>query len=390
MSRKNRHNAEPVGNAPGVSAEMNGIARADRRTKDLAKRLVPGEIAIIDHADLDRVAAETLAESGIVAVVNAAQSSTGRYPNEGPLILLRAGIAILDGVGTQIMDESLDGRSVVLRGDDLVMEGTVIASGIRRTVRDIEEIHERSRAQLGAEFVRFVENTAGYFEHNQDLLSDDLEVPDVGIDFTNRHVLMVVRGHDYREDLQLLAASGYVADQRPILIGVDGGADALLEMGMRPDVIVGDFDSVNEETLRCGARLVVHAFPDGRAPGAERLQELGLDHQLFKASGTSEDIAMLMAFLRGASLIVAVGTHSSMVDFLDKGRSGMASTILTRMKVGPILVDAKGVSRLYNSRLRKRDLALLVVGALLAMAIIIVASEPARLLIRTLWSDFTG
>ncbi|HNI34762.1 MAG TPA: putative cytokinetic ring protein SteA [Microthrixaceae bacterium] len=373
-----------------ASTIVSGATRSDRRTKDLAKRLQPGEIAVIDHKDLDRVAAETLAEAGIVAVVNAAESSSGRYPNEGPVIVLEAGIALVDGVGSDIMDRWEDGTLMTIDGADLVVDGEVVAHGVRQTTESIHEIHERSRATLGAEFIRFVENTVEYFDHNRDLVSDDLDVPDVGIDFTGRHVLMVVRGHDYREDLQLLRDSGYVGEQRPILIGVDGGADALLEMGMRPDVIVGDFDSVSESTLRTGAKLVVHAFPDGHAPGAERLDELGLPYATFKASGTSEDIAMLMAFNRGAELIVAVGTHSSMVDFLDKGRSGMASTILTRMKVGPILVDAKGVNRLYHSAVRKRDLLLLVAGAMVAIAILIVVSDPVRLVIHSIWSDLTG
>lgn len=373
-----------------ADARVVGTARVDRRTKDLAKRLRAGEVAVIDHADLDRVAAETLAESGIVGVVNAAESSSGRYPNEGPIIVLSAGIALIDGVGSDVMDLINDGAELAIDGESVVIDGTVVAHGTRQTLATIEEIHERSRATLGDEFIRFVENTVEYFDHNRDLVSDDLVVPATGVRFKDRHVLIVVRGHDYREDLQLLRNSGYVADQDPVLIGVDGGADALLEGGMTPDVIVGDFDSVSEATLRCGAKLVVHAFPDGHAPGAERLDELGLDYQLFKASGTSEDIAMLMAYLEGASLIVAVGTHSSMVDFLDKGRSGMASTILTRMKVGPILVDAKGVSRLYHVGVRKRDLLLLVLGALIAIAIIVVVSDPIRLVIHSLWSDLTG
>ena len=372
------------------SVVVSGATRTDRRTKDLVKRLRVGEVAVIDHRDLDRVAAETLAESGIAAVINAAESSSGRYPNEGPVIVLSAGIVLIDNAGPEIMDRFEDGTVVTIHGDEILVDDEVVATGVRQSLASIEAIHERSRANLGAEFIRFVENTVEYFDHNRDLVSDDLEVPDVGIDFEGRHVLMVVRGHDYREDLLLLRNSGYVGEQRPILIGVDGGADALCEMGMQPDIIVGDFDSVSEPALRCGAKLVVHAFPDGHAPGAERLDELGLDYFTFKASGTSEDIAMLMAFNRGASLIVAVGTHSSMVDFLDKGRSGMASTILTRMKVGPILVDAKGVSRLYHSAVRKRDLLLLVAGALAAIIIIVIVSDPVRLVIHSIWSDLTG
>ena len=373
-----------------ASIVVTGATRTDTRTKDLVKRLRVGEVAVIDHKDLDRVAAETLAESGIVAVINASESSSGRYPNEGPVIVLEAGIALLDGVGADIMDRFDDGTVVTIHGDEVLIDDEVVATGVRQSLESIAEIHDRSRATLGAEFIRFVENTVEYFDHNRDLVSDDLEVPDVGISFEGRHVLMVVRGHDYREDLLLLRNTGYVNEQRPILIGVDGGADALVEMGMPPDIIVGDFDSVSESALRGGAKLVVHAFPNGRAPGAERLDELGLDYFTFKASGTSEDIAMLMAFNQGASLIVAVGTHSSMVDFLDKGRSGMASTILTRMKVGPILVDAKGVNRLYHSAVRKRDLMLLVAGALAAIIIIVIVSDPIRLVIHSIWADLTG
>ena len=354
-----RRSAASLRSQSGGSPErLIGPARTDSRTKDLVKRLRPGEVAIIDHRDLDRVAAEGLAAAGIAAVIDAAPCSSGRYPNEGPLILLDAGIAVVDEVGGWIMGAVEDGYAITIDGGDVYVDDTLVASG--------------------------------YFEHNRDLISDDLETPDVGIDFTDRHALIVVRGHDYRDDLQLLRTSGYIGEQRPVLIGVDGGADALIELGMKPDVIIGDFDSVDESTLRCGAVLVVHAYPDGRAPGAERLEALGLDHLLFRASGTSEDIAMLLAFIRGASLIVAVGTHSSMVDFLDKGRSGMASTILTRMKVGPILVDAKGVSRLYQGGVRRFDLAILVVGALAAMIVITLVSEPLQLLLHSIWSSITG
>ncbi|MBS1837827.1 MAG: hypothetical protein JST64_09040, partial [Actinobacteria bacterium] len=237
---------------------------------------------------------------------------------------------------------------------------------------------------------RFVENTVEYIEHSTDLIDDDLEVPDLGLDWTGRQVLVVVRGSGYREDLRLLHRTGYLREMCPVVVAVDGGADALLDEGTTPDVIIGDMDSVSERALRSGAALVVHAYRDGRAPGSERLAPMGLDHHLFRASGTSEDIAMLLAYELGADLIVAVGTHTSMVDFLDKGRAGMASTMLTRMKVGPILVDAKGVSRLYQGRVRKRDLLLLVAAAVFAMFVIVMISEPIRLLIRANWVLLTG
>ncbi len=375
---------------PEEAGPVRGPARTDRRTKDLVERLERGDVAIIDHADLDRIAAEALADAGVTAVLNAAESCTGRYPNQGPLVLLEAGIRLVDGLGPDIMTAVPEAGEVVVEGADVLYEDEVIASGVEQSIESIEEIHDRSRANLGAEFERFVDNTVEYLDSNLDLLADDLDIPDVGVDFTDRHVLVVVRGHDYREDLALIGSSGYITEMRPILVGVDGGADALMELGLTPDVIVGDFDSVSERALNCGAALVVHAYPDGRAPGAERLDALGLAHTSFRASGTSEDIAMLLAYEHGASLIVAVGTHTSMVDFLDKGRSGMASTVVTRMKVGPILVDAKGVSRLYRTQVRKRDLLLLVAAAVIALIVIAIVSEPIRLIIRAYWDDLTN
>lgn len=369
---------------------LRGRAMVDHRTKRLVSRLRPGDIAVIDHEDLDRVAAESLVEARPAAVLNVARSSSGRYANEGPLLLLRAGIVLVDDLGPALMEDLSEGATVEIEGHKVLHDGNLVAAGIRQDIESILAIHEHSRGRLGAELSLFVQNTVDYVEDNRDLVEDDLAVPELGVDLSGRHVLIVVRGHDYKDDLAHLRGSGYLREMSPVVVAVDGGADALLEHGVTPDVIVGDMDSVSEAGLRCGARLVVHAYRDGRAPGATRLEELGLDHVLFLASGTSEDIAMLMAWEMGAELIVAVGTHSSMVDFLDKGRAGMASTVLTRMKVGPILVDAKGVSRLYGGRVRKRDLLLLVLAALFAMAVVIAISEPIRLLIRTNWVLLTG
>jgi uncharacterized membrane-anchored protein len=374
---------------PASPLELGGPARAGARTKDLIAALSVGDVAIIDHEDLDRIAADSLVERGVVAVINAAPSSSGRYPNDGPLVVLSAGIALVDGCGPSVMSIP-DGSAVTIDGSEVLVDGEVVALGVRQSISSVEAVHRESQATLGAEFSRFVGNTMEYLEDNLDLLDDDFEVPDVGIDFSGRHVLVVVRGHDYRDDLALIRGSGYISEMRPILIGVDGGADALLDVGLRPDVIIGDMDSVSERALRSGAALVVHAFRDGRAPGAPRLVEMGLEPILFVASGTSEDIAMLLAFERGAELIVAVGTHTSMVDFLDKGRRGMASTVVTRMKVGPILVDAKGVSRLYSSRVRKRDLLLMIAAAVIALIVIAIVSEPIRLVLRASWTDLTS
>ena len=364
-----RRELEPAGDV------ILGRARVDRRTKDLVKRLQPGEVAVIDHIDIDQVAAEGLIDAGAAAVVNAASSVSGRYPNLGPLLLASAGIPLVDDVGSDVLDRVQEGQTVAVAGGNVLVGDLLVAEGTRQTLESLEERVADARRTMGDELERFAVNTIDFLRRERHLLLDDLDVPDFGLSIRGRHVLIVVRGAGYRDDLAQLRQGGYIQDLRPLLVGVDGGADALLEIGEQPDVIIGDFDSVSERALRCGALLVVHAYPGGRAPGAERLDELGLEYEVFESAGTSEDIAMLLAYENGAELICAVGTHSSMVDFLDKGRGGMASTFLVRLKVGPILVDARGVSRLYQSRVRKRDLILLVVAALFTMVMVSTATK---------------
>jgi uncharacterized membrane-anchored protein len=366
------------------------IARVDTRTKRLVKRVQPGEIMVIDHADLDRVAAETIVEAQAGAVINAADSISGRYPNLGPLLVCAAGIPLIDGVGSEVMAAIEDGQVVTISGGDVLVDGTVVGSGVRQSMQLLEDRIETARQSMGAELERFAENTLSYLSQERHLLLDEPDIPEIALDMKDRHVLIVVRGAEYKDDLDTLRRSGYVGEMRPLLVGVDGGADALLEIGQVPDLIIGDMDSVSERALRCGAALVVHGYEDGRAPGSKRLNDLGLDHVVYSAAGTSEDIAMLLAYEKGAELIVAVGTHSSMVEFFDKGRAGMASTFLVRMKVGPILVDAKGVSRLYHHTVRKGDLALLVLSAVFTLVVIIVISEPVRLVLRGYWLTLTS
>jgi len=369
---------------------ITGIARLDRKTKRLVRRLTPGDIAIINHADIDRVAAETLVDAAPAAVINAAPSTTGRYPNLGPLLLCQAGITLVDDVGSEILDQIAEGQVATIDGDKIVLAGEVVATGVRQNLETVEAAIDDARQNIGPELERFAKNTVIYMRQELDLITGELAVPEVRIPLKDRHVLIVVRGIDYKEDLRLLRQSGYLSDVHPVLIGVDGGADALLEIGETPDVIIGDFDSVSETTLRCGAQLLVHGYTDGRAPGADRLDDLGLPYTVFSAPGTSEDIAMLLAFEHGAELIVAVGTHNSMVEFLDKGRAGMASTFLVRMRVGSTLVDAKGVSRLYNQSVRTRDLVLMVLAALFTLAVVFALSEPVRLVLRAFWVTLTA
>jgi uncharacterized membrane-anchored protein len=360
-------------------------ARVDRRTKNLLRRLQPGEVAIIDHEDLDRVSAEGLVERGVSAVVNAAHSISGRYPNLGPLILIEHGIPLVDGVGRLLMSKVGEGDRVRVDGDHVYSGDGLVAVGIRQSRDSVLAEMDAARQNLAEQFDSFAANTMEYLVRERDLLFGGAGLPTLEHDLAGRHVLVVVRGYDYKEDLAALKP--YIKEVRPVLVGVDGGADALIEEGYRPDLIVGDMDSVSEGALRGKAEIVLHAYPDGAAPGAERLAALGIPYKEFRASGMSEDVAFLLAHEKGADLIVAVGSHGNLREFLDKGRKGMASTFLVRLRVGEILVDAKGVSRMYRGRLRGRDALLLVGAALLAFIVVVAISPPLRLLARLLYES---
>lgn len=370
-----------------LSGDLSGIVRVDKRTKDMMARLQPGEIAVIDHEDIDRVAAEGLVLRRVKAVVNASRSSTGRYPNMGPLLLVSAGIPVLDDAGPAVM-ELTEGVRIAIEGDKVLCvdgDGTrEVARGQLLDAAGVEEALDKAKRSISVELERFAENTIGYIKDERDVLLEAARLPEVRTQFHGEHVLIVVRGHDYKEDLKALRS--YIREVRPVLIAVDGGADALLDNGLKPHMIIGDMDSVTTEALLSGAELVVHAYPGGYAPGLERIRSLGIeDAVVYEATGTSEDIAMLLAFERGAELIVAVGTHANLVEFLDKGRKGMASTFLVRLRVGPILVDAKGVSRLYRGRVRRSDLFLLLGAALFALIVAFSLSDILRLEVQLYW-----
>ena len=351
--------------APGnTDSEAQGPARVGTRTKDLTKRLRPGDVAVIDHVDIDRVAADALVAAQPAVVLNAARSTSGRYPNAGPGILVDAGILLVDDLGPAVMSVH-DGTTVEVSGSKVLVDGQVVAEGQRQTLTTVAASLAAAREGLSSEIENFAENTMTYLRRERDLLLDGVGVPDVQTSFDGRHVLIVVRGYHYREDLAMLRS--YITENRPVLVGVDGGADAIIDAGWKPDMIVGDMDSVSDRALSSGAEIVVHAYRDGKAPGLERVEALGVEPVVFPATGTSEDIAMLLADDKGAELIVAVGTHATLVEFLDKGRAGMASTFLTRLRVGGKLVDAKGVSRLYRTRISNLQLTLLSLAGVAAV-----------------------
>lgn len=360
---------------------LQGIVRIDRKTKDLVKRLEPGDIAIIDHPDLDEIAAQSLLEARVKAVINTQAFSTGRYPNLGPKLLAEYGVLLLDQVGSEIIGRVTEGELIrVVDNRVETQNGEVLGEGTVLTKSLIRRQMIKAQSNLVPLAEEFIDNTLEFAQREKGFVLGEVEFPELRTEFEGRHVVVVVRGHNYRADLSTLRS--YILDVKPVLIGVDGGADALLEIGQKPELIIGDMDSVSDRALQSGAEILVHAYPDGRAPGLVRIQNLGLAAQTVAAPGTSEDIALLLAYELGAALIVAVGTHSGMIDFLEKGRRGMASTFLVRLKVGSVLVDARGVSELYKIRSGHRYLLQVVIAAALPLALLSLLSSPVRQVLR--------
>jgi len=381
--------------ADSVSALNAGPARLGRRTKDLIKTLNPGDVAIIDHPDLDRIAAEGLIRAQVIAVVNSAAFITGRYPNSGPQQLIEAGITLIDQAGPDAFAAIPEGAVVEIRDDNLWVGDRLEVTAHNLTMSEVVAAMDLARANIGTELELFAENTLRYVQQESDIAFAPIKLPPLKTSIEGRHALVVVRGYDYQSDIKALRP--YIRQYRPVLIGVDGGADALLENGLTPEIIIGDFDSVSESTLSSANDLVHHIHVDGRAPGRDQLQEWGVEYEEFVIDGTSEDVAMLLAYEAGATLIVAVGTHATMVEFLDKGRKGMASTFLTRLRLGPMLVDAKGVNQLYEGAPRRRDWLLLIGAALVVIGVMIAVSRPLQtvidgfgLTLRDLWFSAFG
>lgn len=357
--------------------------RLGRRTKHLVKRLGPGDLAVIDHLNIDRIAAEELIATGVRAVVNASPSSNGRYPNAGPLLLARAGVLLLDALDVDPFELLREGERVTIAGGAVLVGGCELLRGRVLEVTELERQLDDQRERVDEALAEFAENTVAHVRQETDLLTGSVEFPPTRASFRDRHVLIVVRGEHHRRDLKALRA--YIRDVRPLVVAVDGGADGALEGGLKPDVILGDMDSAGDEALRCGAELIVHAYPDGRAPGRQRLLDLGLEHTLVPAAGTSEDVAMLMAYEKGAALIVSVGAHFNLIEFLDRKRGGMSSTFLTRLRIGERLVDAKGVSRLYNPSSSFGPMALFLGAFMILLGIVVITSPALNDLVQLIW-----
>src|SRR4051794_13697098 len=375
---------------PPKEIEISGPARIGKRTKRLVKRIGSEDVAVIDHDAIDRVSGEDLVACGVRCVLNVATSASPRYGNQGPVLMTEAGIHLVDMPGAPLFDVLKDGEQVIVRGDRLYRAGNgdpgadeLVWEGEVQDREAVTRAYEAGRRGIGEALEAFATNTMTHIREERELVSGNLDLPDFDTTFRDRPVLVVVRGVDHKKDLRTLRS--YVRDRKPVLIGVDGGADAIQDEGWKPDMIVGDMDSATNEVLESGAELIVHAYPDGRAPGRDRLDEMKLPYKVVPAPATSEDVAMLIAAEKGAELIVTVGSHFNLVEFLDKNRQGMSSTFLTRLRIGEILVDAKGVSRLYQPSAGRGPIAFVTLAALVTLVIVVATSPSLGPLLDLVW-----
>jgi len=369
-----------------------GVARVDRRTRELLRRISPGDIVVLDQLDLDRATADALVDAEVAGVVNASPSISGRFPNLGPEILVAAGVPLVDSVGGEVLRSLKDGTKIRLLEGVVYAGQRQIAQGVEQTRESIADQMIEAKAGMSTQLEAFSANTIEFLRRERTLILDGVGVPEVRVPLRDRHVLVVASGNGHAEDLKKLKK--YIAEHRPVLVGVDAGADTLRAQGYQPDIIVGDPHGIGAETLKSGGEVVVPAQPDGHAPGVERIQDLGIGAVTFPASGNSEDLALLLADAHEASLVVTVGFHATLREFLDQGRSSSnPSTFLTRLKLGAKLVDGKAVATLHRNRVSIGAIVLLVLAAIVMVAAALLVSDVGSVYldwIHSSWNSFTS
>jgi uncharacterized membrane-anchored protein len=368
---------------PGVI----GVARVDRRTGDLLRRVGPGDIVVFNQLDLDRRTADALVAAEVAGVVNAAQSISGRFPNLGPEILLSAGIPLIDNVGVAVLHDIKEGARLRLYDGTVYSGERELVKGHEQTPESVADQMIEAKAGMSAQLEAFSANTIEFLRRERTMILDGVGVPDLYVPLKGREVLVVAPSHDHKEELRRLRR--YIREHRPVLIGVESGADTLRAAGYKPQIIVGDPDGIRTETLLCGAEVVVPADTDGHAPGLERVQDLGIGAVTFPASGNAEDLALILADTHGASLVVTVGSQATLAEFLDRGRTGSnPSTFLTRLKLGSRLVDGRAVATLHRARVPTVAVFLLILAVAAAIVAAVAVSDTGQTYLHWLTSEW--
>jgi uncharacterized membrane-anchored protein len=376
-----------AGPRPGVS----GIARVDRDIDRLLRRVGPGDVVVIDALDLDRITADALVEAQVAAVVNASPSISGRYPNLGPEVLVANGVTLIDETGPEIFKKVKDGARIRLHNGGVYTGDRRLALGHERTDLEIHDLMIEAKTGLVAHLEAFAGNTIEFIRSESPLLIDGMGIPDIDVDVSRRHVVVVAEGPAAAEDLKALKP--FIKEYQPVLVGVGIGADILRKAGYRPALIVGDPDVMSVEVLRSGAQVVLPADADGHAKGLERIQDLGVGAMTFPAAGSAADLALLLCDHHGASLIVTAGHTANIEEFFDRTRQhSNPSMFLTRLKVGEKLVDAKAVATLYRSRISGGAIALLVLAMLVAVIVALWVSRADAAVLQWVsdyWDQFS-
>ncbi|MDT5012006.1 MAG: hypothetical protein QOH57_3623 [Mycobacterium sp.] len=345
-----------------------GTAIVDRDIDRLLRRVGPGDIVVIDARDLDRVTADALVEAGVSAVINASPSISGRYPNQGPEVLVANGVTLIDDTGSEVFKKVKDGTRVRVHNSSVYLGDRRLIVGTERSDEEISELMHEAKSGLVAHLEAFAGNTIEFIRSESPLLIDGIGIPDIDVDVNRRHVVIVAEEDSAADDLKSLKP--FIKEYQPVLIGVGAGADVLRKAGYRPQLIVGDPDQMSADVLRCGAQVVLPADADGHAAGLERIQDLGVGAMTFPAAGSATDLALLLADHHGAALIVTAGHTATIEEFFDRTRArSNPSTFLTRLKVGQKLVDAKAVATLYRSRVSGAAIAMLVLAMLIAISV---------------------
>lgn len=359
-----------------------GVARAERDNAQLSKKLKKGDIAVIDHIDLDRVHAEALVERGVRAVINVSSSTSGRYPNLGPQILSHAGILLIDAVSPEIWSGFKSGDKIRIDAGVIYRGEQQIASGIELDDAKIAALLSSAQSGLSTQLESLAANSAEHLRREHKMLLEGSGVPRLRTTLRNRPAVVVSKAYEYEADLAEI--KGYLKNHDAVLIGAGSGADALLDAGYTPDLVVGALSNLSDRALK-ECKEVVITSTSGQLTAIERLEKTGADAQTFVAAGSDEDLALVLADTNEASVIILAGGHTSLVDFLDRGPTDMSSTFLTRLRVGTRLVDAKAVAHFSQQRSRTWPILLLLAFALIAVGVA-VAVTP----VGDSWVTWTG
>jgi len=331
---------------------LQGRIKVGAKTKNLVNFLCPGDIAVIRHDDIDEMAALALVYTGVKAVINTGKSMTGRFQAIGATTLLQNNMRVIDV--SLPLGSFKDNDMITVLDNDIIVRNYIYKNVCTTVNWDyISKRHQTSKENESHEILKFIDNTINHAESEMDKLICFAGYPELSTRLEGRHVIIVVRNSNAIDEINVLKS--YIEKFNPIFIGVDGGADFIINCGYTPDILIGDMDSVSDIGIYRSREIVLHAYEDGYCPCLDRIAAMNIPYKILAMKGTSEDAALMLAYHKSAELLVLVGGHSCMYDFMCKGRPGMSSTFITRTLVGSRLVDCKGLSIIAASENEGKD-----------------------------------